>query len=67
VRALVLCLGLLFAVAAGVFYWASGYSTGWPLSLCGVVPQLCINWQTLAYAAGVMLFACLGIELLWPQ
>lgn len=63
-RGLVLGLGLLFGVAAGVFYWANFYSAGWPLSLCRTVPSLCINWQLLAFAGGLMLFAYLGIELL---
>lgn len=65
-RAVLLWLGFIFAAATGVFYWAGGYSTGWAASLCGEAPGLCTNWQTLAYAASVMLIAYLALEL-WPQ
>jgi hypothetical protein len=66
VRALVLWLGFVFAVATGVFYWAGGYSTGWAASLCRQTPDLCTNWQALAYAASLMLITYLALEL-WPR
>ena len=63
-RILVLCLGLIFAAATGVFYWASGYSVGWEASLCRGAPALCSDWQVLAYAAGIMLVGYAAVEIL---
>jgi len=63
VRTLLLWLSLLFAAAAGVFYWASNYSTGWAASLCSDAPLTCANWQTFAYAAGVTAVGYLAMAL----
>jgi hypothetical protein len=64
VRIFVLCLGLIFATATGVFYWASGHSTGFAVSLCREAPALCNDWQVLAYAAGITLVGYAAVEIL---
>ena len=61
-RALLLCIGIILAGAAGVFYWASNYSTGWAESLCVEAPISCSNWETFGYAAVVTLIGYLAAE-----
>jgi hypothetical protein len=64
VRIFVLGIGLIFAAATGVFYWAGDVSTGLAMSLCREAPSLCSNWQVLAYAAGIMLVGYAAAEIL---
>jgi hypothetical protein len=64
VRIFVLGLGFFFAAATGVFYWASGVSSGFGMSLCRAAPALCNDWQVLAYAAGITLVGYAAVEIL---
>jgi hypothetical protein len=63
VRTLLFWLGLVFGGAAGGFYWASNYGTGWAAALCNGAPVSCTNWQTFVYAAGVMMIGYLVMAL----
>ena len=56
-------LGLIFAAATCVFFWASIGGAGWAASLCGDAPITCTNWQMFGYAAGVLLIGYLAMVL----
>ena len=62
-RTLFFWLGLVFAAAAGMFYWASGHGTGWAAALCNETPVSCTNWETFVYAMGVMMIGYLAMAL----
>jgi hypothetical protein len=59
-RALLLCMAIILAGAAGAF-WAGNHSTGWAASVCSEAPVSCSNWDTFGYAAVVTLIGYLAV------
>jgi hypothetical protein len=66
---LALCLGLVFVVATGVFYFAaelSGQGASWAVLLCNQAPGLCTNSQPLVAAAALLFITYLVLDRFTP-